>query len=360
MIARNFKELVAISKLAESEGTNGTSTLALVMHSDGETCEASFEGAHTGALRTSTSVEIDGLTDTPIAVPYKLLNGALSLIEDDDPISVRVKGNELQISSSAIKTAKVRLSSALTPLVAQDLKLPDTQVEIDVTTLPALVGLLNAVSAKTVANPVLTGINISVPTDGQLLLRASDGARAFAALVPAAKAVKPFEVTLQAGDFISAFAIMRERVSITLTAEPVRIILQDANTLVRLSSLFGNYPSFKPLPRKDFAYEFVLPASLLRLAHKASLMVDSNRIVTFACKDGHLTATMAGAETGEFLMDIADTNLKDFEVHFDAEYLVAAADLGVDITIRVKAVTAPAYMTGREGLHYWLSPIIKR
>src|SRR3990167_372566 len=173
MLTRSLKDLVAIGKLLEVD--TGTSSLALRQGTRGVI--ASGEGMHVGVQRVSADVEISGLPVDWISVPLKVLNGALALIEDDEQLEVRLVPGHLMLVAGG-KTLQVRLSTEITPYTFGGQF--EQHADVDIDAFPSLVPVLSSVAARTVERPVMTGINLRVPASNQLLLRSTDGLRAFA------------------------------------------------------------------------------------------------------------------------------------------------------------------------------------
>ncbi len=349
MKTKDLRDFISIYKMAEVD--TGTETLAFEQH--GDELSVSFEGLHVGAVRKSTEIDI-GLADGEVlAASWSVLTGALALLDSDAPLKVAHKGTSLLLSGGSRK-ATVRLSSDLAPFAFE--RSPDPSVVIDLDTLPAFVTLLSSVAAHTIDKPVLTGINLSVPKKGSLLLRATDGSRAFAAMIPAVKAETDFAITLQSGDLTTAFAVLDGQIGLSLQSGVA--VLQDEQTVLRIAGLFGDYPSFNSLPRKDFAYSFDLPAEAIKLAQRAAALLDSNRLISISAVKGNLRIFVEGEIVGGFSMDLGKSSLPDFQIAFDADYLSVAADIAPTVTVSVSAELRPALVQGGKGRFYWISQTV--
>ena len=347
MRTKDFSEFIAIWKLADIDG--GCATLSFQNLQDGR-LHCSFEGLHVGAIRTSADVQIEGLSEL-IAIPWKTLAGALALLDDESPLTARLTDTNLLLHCGA-RRVNVRISSEKAPY-SYDVAQQD-QASIDLSSLPSFVSLLSVIAAKTIENPVLTGINISTAGKNSLLLRATDRLRAFAATLNSTTNDPPMETTIQAADLITCFDILQNQVGMYVDDRNA-LILRDDRTLIRVSTLFGEYPSFAPLPRSGFAHEFVLPAEIIRLAHRAAMLIDSERLVTIEAAAGKMRVRVNGSEVGDFEVEVDDGPDDAFEATFDAEKLIVAADLGAQVTVHIVDKMTPAYFSGEKGMFYWLS-----
>ena len=351
MRTRDLRDFISIYKLAEIDG--GSETLTFEQY--GDELSVSFEGLHVGAVRKSAEIDIGLAESGVLAASWLVLDGELSLLDEDSPLEVTLQEKALILRSGSRMT-RAQLSSDLAPFSFD--RNPEPQVLIDLDTLPPFVTLLSSVAAHTIDKPVLTGINLSVPNEGSLLLRTTDGSRAFAATIPAAKADAGFGITLQAADLTTAFAVLDGQVGISVQGGVA--VMQDERTVLRISGLFGEYPSFKPLPRKDFAYKFDLPADAIKLAYRAATLLDSNRLISIAASGGNLRIFVEGEIVGGFSMDLGKAaDLPDFQLAFDAEYLAVAADISPTVAVSISSDNRPALVQGGKGRFYWISPTVR-
>lgn len=362
MRVATFNKLVSIGKLAALDG--GTNVITLSPTDAG--ISASFEGLHTAVDRVigpgPDGVEIEGLTE-PVAIGWDIVSKSLPLLDADAPLKARIDSTHLHLQSG-----RRRMNLVLKHNPSRFQWLPDDSpgfVIVPVDELPSLVAMLSVTAANTIEKPVLTGINVAgVEHDGkkQLVMRSTDGTRALLATVDALDVQGTVDFTVQAADLVTALGILDGNIEMRVLYEGRILLLKDDVTVVRMSLLPGEFPSFTALPSKNFTRKIKLNTEMVQLIRRASEVLDRNRLVTLSVEGGTLRLSAQDQEVGEFEVetDVEGQTDETFSITFDSDYLSASIGLGDEITFNIMSNTSPVMVRGKTGVVYWLSPIVRR
>lgn len=319
----------------------------------------SLQGMHIGAERSWSTerVAIQGIEDL-VSVDGAMLVGALGLMKEADDLTVRATDNNLLLNAGGQK-AQIRLSDtgARWKMPAEDIA---SYVLIDRSEIDRKLTMLTGVVSRTLDRPALTGINISTNAKQELIFRATDGrGRACILSHPTMKADGQFLCTAPAADLATTLGEFGRNVRIGLTTRKSHLHLSDETTGIRLSLLQGEYPSFQQLPR-EFDHKLVVPSSLISTAARAAALLDAARLVTLTVRGGHVMLVVNDQERGNYEVDAGETDVPEFEMHFDAEHLLQIAGAaGVETVFNIKEQATTAMVQGA-GWYFWLTSTIRR
>lgn len=321
----------------------------------------SVQGMHIGAERywSAEDINIKGMTDL-VSVDGAMLSGALSLMSENDDLSLSVTGKNLLVQAGRQK-AELRLSD-----IGSRWRMPDEElgafVVIDRSEIERKLNMLTGVVSRTLDRPALTGINISTTPKGDLIFRATDGHGRACILNHPTKEIGEdrFICTVPAADLADTLDEFGRDVRISLTARRTHLHLADDTTAVRLSLLQGEYPSFQSLPR-EFAHSMVVPSTLISNAAKAANFLDAARLVTVTKRDsGDFLLVVEDAEKGNYEIDLGQNEVEPFAMHFDSEYLLQVSGAaGIETVFNFTPGVSQAMVKG-EGWYYWLTSVVKR
>lgn len=357
MKVSDIKEFTSIWALAAlDEGSS-----VLTFEPEGEFLTVSFSGMHVGATRMwrLQDVAIEGLSEgMPCSVPGATFIGTLALFSEGSEITVRATPTELQMRAGG-RSAKVRRADSgarfrMPPMVVQ------SSVIIDRGALGPKLQLLSGVASRTLDRPALTGINVSVSANNQLVLRATDGhAKACMVSFQAREiAGEGFRFTAPAADISTALAECERIVKMELGDSGGILHISDEVTFVRISLIRGEYPTFQHLPRK-FRSKLIIPSALVQTATKAAALLSADGLVTLAVREGRLGMFVTDREKGEFDVLVGDTTEDAFEMNFDANYLGQVANAaGLETVVQLASPQEPVMVSG-DGWYYWLTSVYR-
>ncbi len=353
MIVSDFQYLTQIYRLASADTGSPTLTFTSTAHG----VLASFEGIHVGAVRRAEGVVIEGLNED-IAVRWETLNGALALFDESATLEARVTGNNL-ILKAGDRRAQIRLSAEQTSF-RWEVNEDDPGFDLDLAKLQRLVTVLTEATARTIERLVLTGVHIACSGEN-VVCRATDGTRGVAARMPGVGDEMDF--VLQGEDLRVVLEVLGgvpARASRRVGGTTITIRVSD--TVIRISPLFGEFPSFGSLIGGDYSFTVDVPAAALKLVRRAASIMDSDGLVGLTGDAGVLRLEALGNEFGTFDM-VAGKADQEFTRWFVADHLAAAADLGSD-TVRIhlpEEPTKPILITvPSEDVRYWMSPVYRR
>lgn len=317
----------------------------------------SFSGMHIHSTRSwpASEVSITGLTEGhAVSVAGTLLTGTLDLFSDDQDLEATLTGPNLSLKVPG-RSARVRTLDKGTIWRIPEPK-PEAWAKLDRAGLGNRLNMLAATAAQTLDRPALTGINVSPSGEDRLVLRSTDGhGRACMIVYQVEEMEGELRFTVPAADLSTAMGLCDR--SLLLEVEGGRLLtVRDDRTVVRLSLLQGEYPTFLRLQR-DFERKFVVPSRAVDTAVKAANILDSHKLVTLRVQDSLLSLRVADSERGDFEQEITQVECEDLEMHFDAEYLRQVASYsGVETVFNHKDSTLPVMISG-DNWYYWLSPV---
>lgn len=351
MQVTELRQLMRISGLAAPLGDD---TRRVTLAPD--PLRASYDGLHCGGVVIAKGQIIEGL-DRPVALDAKIVLGGLDLLKNPE-VGVTLKYPNMVFKTRGQRfTVRVADSMEFLPR-----RLPDTcpTFKIETAGLLAAVRYLAQIVGGPQSAPVLTGIRIDCD-DETMHLEGTDGVAAGMADVYGTQMVPGTSVTavVPAGDLLAALETLGDQV--VLRTDGTVLEAMDKTTHIRMALLAdaAKFPDLTRLPVDGFGLEFKLPAAAIVSAAQASLLLHSQRHLELVAERGTLRFLVSEQELGTFELAVGRiTDVPDFRLRLDAEYLKQAGHVGVDLRVQARhGDHRVMLMTGEGGWRYWITEV---
>lgn len=339
MLVKDFSYLVDIWRLIEKDP--GAKDVYLSKRG------ARVDGMHVAAFRKSPApLPLDG----SISIDGAMLSGTLALMPQDAELTVRHTPASLVLSAKGRRVVLRMRVGKPSPK-----KLRFKAKFFDGTALRDEIAFLRACTSGGVVQPLLTGIHF-ISEGARVVLEATDAERRTGRMALRL----PFTATghvVPGTDLEMALVLLAPEIAVKFIE--ARMCLQDAQTIIQLSILYGRFPDLSRLPKPAlYQHEIMLRKHQLETAIKAAVILDNDRLVILAIKDKRAALLVRGQEVGGFRQPVGACDLPDIEIVFDAHWLDAAQYVGDHVKLRYTDHRSPVLFSGNKRL-LWMSPIVK-
>jgi len=276
-----------------------------------------YEGIHILAVAALNGIEVQNL-EQPISINVEDFTSRLVLLDANESIRLALEKKNLVIST---KDKKLSLRTNFSTPIPKRRGLQNSfEAVIDVGEFTQAVQFLSNITSRKILSFVMTGIKITL--SDRVTLSAVDGYRAATISLKSDSITGEVSVVVPAADLlIAANSMVSDKAIFRANANGIEVV--DKETKVCLSTLAegDKFPSLTQLPMKHPVQVVVQDPSVLGMAAKASMLIDTSLAIKLASVNQRLLFSVRGQESGEFLCAVSKTVIPDFEIVLNAEHI---------------------------------------